>query len=65
MGLKPISRLDSTRQLHLAFGLPLRNQEACTSLLDQIYDPASPEYHHYLHRACACVILDPDQAEAT
>jgi subtilase family serine protease len=48
MGLKPISRLDSTRQLHLAIGLPLRNQEACTSLLEQIYDPASPEYHHYL-----------------
>jgi len=26
----------------------LRNREALTNLLHQIYDPASPNYHHYL-----------------
>ena len=40
--------LAATNSLHLAIGLPLRNQEALTNLLQQIYDPASPNYHHYL-----------------
>ena len=34
--------------MNLAIGLPLRNQEALTNLLQQIYDPASPNFHHYL-----------------
>jgi uncharacterized repeat protein (TIGR03803 family) len=34
--------------LNLAIGLPLRNQESLTTLLDQLYDPASPQYRHYL-----------------
>ena len=40
--------LSGTNQLYLAIGLPLRNREALTNLLQQIYDPASPNYHHYL-----------------
>ena len=40
--------LPATNNLYLAIGLPLRNQEALTNLLRQIYDPASPNYHHYL-----------------
>ena len=40
--------LPGTNQLYLAIGLPLRNREALTNLLQQIYDPASPNYHHYL-----------------
>jgi uncharacterized repeat protein (TIGR01451 family) len=40
--------LPATNQLYLAIGLPLRNREALTNLLQQIYDPASPSYHHYL-----------------
>ena len=40
--------LPATNHLYLAIGLPLRNQEALTNLLQQIYDPASPNYHHYL-----------------
>ncbi len=46
--LQPKGLLPATTNLHLAIGLPLRNQEALTSLLQQIYDPASPNYHHYL-----------------
>ncbi len=40
--------LAATNRLSLALGLPLRNQEALTNLLQQIYDPASTNYHHYL-----------------
>ena len=47
-GLKPTGNFAGTNHLNLAIGLPLRNQEALTNLLRQIYDPASPNYHHYL-----------------
>jgi hypothetical protein len=40
--------LPATNQLRLIIGLPLRNQETLTNLLHQIYDPSSPNYHHYL-----------------
>jgi subtilase family serine protease len=46
--LKPIGRLPSTNRLNLAIALPLRNKESLTNLLQQIYDPASTNYHHYL-----------------
>jgi hypothetical protein len=47
-GLAPAGRLPASRELGLAIGLPLRNREALTNLLQQLYDPASPLYHHYL-----------------
>ena len=46
--LPSIGRLPSVTQLRLAIGLPLRNPEELANLLQQIYDPASPQYHHYL-----------------
>src|SRR3984885_3802010 len=46
--LQPISRLAMETRLNLAIGLPLRNQAALSKLIQQIYDPASPNYHHYL-----------------
>jgi uncharacterized repeat protein (TIGR03803 family) len=46
--LQAIGRLPGTNRLNLAIGLPLRNREALTNLLEQIYNPASPNYHHYL-----------------
>ena len=46
--LTALSRVNATNRLHLAIGLPLRNQDAVDSLLQQINDPASPNYHHYL-----------------
>lgn len=46
--LQPMGRLASTNRLHLAIGLPLRNPEALSNLLRQIYDPANTNYHHYL-----------------
>ena len=46
--LPALGDLAGTNHLNLAIGLPLRNREALTNLLRQIYDPASPDYHHYL-----------------
>jgi uncharacterized repeat protein (TIGR01451 family) len=40
--------LAGTNTLTLGLGLPLRNREALTNLLQQIYDPASTNYHRYL-----------------
>jgi uncharacterized repeat protein (TIGR01451 family) len=46
--LKPAGKLASETSLNLAIGLPLRNTEALSNLLEQVYDPASPNYHNYL-----------------
>ncbi len=37
--------------LNLTIGLPLRNREALTNLLEQLSDPASTNYHKYLSPA--------------
>jgi uncharacterized repeat protein (TIGR01451 family) len=46
--LSPTGRLAATNDIHLAIGLPLRNQGGLDALLEQINDPNSPNYHHYL-----------------
>ena len=46
--LTPLGKEDGADRLKLAIGLPLRNQNELTNLLQQIYDPASPNYRHYL-----------------
>ena len=46
--LQPLGRLPETNQLNLAIALPLRNPDALSNLLQQLYDPASPNYRHYL-----------------
>jgi uncharacterized repeat protein (TIGR03803 family) len=46
--LRPLARLSSTNHLDLIVSLPLRHREELTNLLQQIYDPASPNYRHYL-----------------
>ena len=46
--LSSVGRLNATNRLHLSIGLPLRNREAITNLLQQINDPSSQNYHHYL-----------------
>ena len=47
-GLQPVGSLSATANLQLAIALPLRNQEGLGGLLQQVYDPSSPIYHHYL-----------------
>ena len=46
--LQPIGRLDPSSRLDLALGLPLRNPEQLTNLLQQIYQPASTNFRRYL-----------------
>ena len=46
--LQQIGRLPATNQLHLAIGLPLRNTNEMPLLLQEMYDPASPQFRHYL-----------------
>lgn len=46
--LSSTGRVGATNNLHLAIGLSLRNQAGLNALLQQIYDPASTNYHHYL-----------------
>jgi hypothetical protein len=47
-GLQPVGSLPDETRLDLALGLPLRNKQALAGLLEEIYDPASPKFHHYL-----------------
>lgn len=46
--LTPVKALPSTNVLHLAIGLPVSNPAAMETLLQQMYDPASTNYHKYL-----------------
>lgn len=50
-GLHPLRHMEGTNVLSLAIGLPLRDKPGLTNLLQQIYDPASTNYHHYLTAA--------------
>src|SRR5882724_1241564 len=46
--LQAKGQLSAETNLSMAIGLPLRNEASLDSLIQQIYDPASPNYHHYL-----------------
>jgi subtilase family serine protease len=46
--LQPIESLPATNSLDLVIGLPFRNRELLTNLLQQVYDPTSTNFHHYL-----------------
>jgi hypothetical protein len=46
--LAPAGSLPGSQRLNLAIGLPLRNEQELDALLQQIYAPASTNYHRYL-----------------
>ena len=46
--LQSVNRLAPATRLGIIIGLPLRNQQEADDLFQQIYDPASPNYHKYL-----------------
>ena len=48
IGLPPIGSLTDSVKINLAISLPLRNQARLTELLRELYNPASPQYRHYL-----------------
>jgi hypothetical protein len=47
-GAQPIGRMPGSQRLHLAITLPLSNEDQLDELLQQLYDPASPNYRHFL-----------------
>ena len=46
--LTPRARLFATNELSLAIGLPLRNAAGLDEFLNQLYDPASTNFHKFL-----------------
>src|ERR1017187_5022571 len=46
--LQPLDRLPGNTNLYLVIGLSLRNTNALATLLQQLYDPASTNFHQYL-----------------
>jgi len=44
----PVAPVDESRHLQLALSLPLRDESSLDTLLKDIYDPNSPNFHHYL-----------------
>jgi len=46
--LQPLGDLPATNELRLAIGLPLRDPAGLTKFLADVYDPASPNFRHYL-----------------
>jgi hypothetical protein len=46
--IQPIGSLSASTNLTLAVGLPLRNRESLTNLLQRLYDPSDPLYRHFL-----------------
>ncbi len=46
--LKPNGRLNANAQMEVSIGLPLRNREQLTNLLEDISNPASPNFRRFL-----------------
>src|SRR5271155_1168772 len=61
--LAPVGLLPAAQQLRLAIVLPLRNHPALTDLLRRLYDPASPDYRHYLTPAQFTAQFGPAAAD--
>lgn len=47
-GLKPLVRLEQSRQLTLELGLPLKNGSNLERTVETLYDPYSSSYRHFL-----------------
>jgi subtilase family serine protease len=57
------SGLDAKAQIQLAIGLPLRNREQLTNLLTDLYNPSSPNFHHYLTPGQFTAAFGPSQED--
>jgi len=45
---RPVGRLPATQFMRLVLALPLRNQAELEKFLQELYDPSSPSYRHFL-----------------
>jgi subtilase family serine protease len=55
--------VSTSKQLKLGLVLPLRDESELDSLITQLYDPASPLYHHYLSSKEFTTRFEPSQAD--
>jgi hypothetical protein len=46
--LQPVGRLEGSQRLKLAIGLASRDEQGLDAFIQELYDPASPNYRHYL-----------------
>ena len=56
-------RLDSEKTMQISIGLPLRNPAALSNLIQQISDPASPNFRHYLTPAQFADSFGPTESD--
>ena len=63
--VQALGRLSSDQAMSLDIILPLRNQAGLDRLLQQIYDPASPSYRHFLTVPEFTAEFGPSQADYT
>ena len=61
--LAAVGRLPATNRLQLSIGLPLRNTNGLAALLAGIYDPASPQFRHYLTQEDFTKRFGPTEAD--
>ncbi len=61
--LQPVGRMAGANRLDLAIGLPLRDPQRLGKFLQQIQDPSSPNYRHYLTPAQFTERFGPTQAD--
>jgi len=61
--MTPVGRLEPARELKLAIGLSLRDKQGLTNLLQRIYDPASPDYHHFVTPAQFAKTFGPTEED--
>ena len=60
---KSVGRLPATQPMRLVLVLPHRNQAALDSLLQDLYDPSSPSYHHFLTVEEFTAMFGPSQED--
>ena len=61
--LRPVGRVERSKQVDLVIGLRARNTEARTQLLHDLYDPASPQFHQYLDPSKYAARFGPTDAD--
>lgn len=61
--LSPLGRLDANNRMQVAIGLPLRNPERLTNLLEDIYNPSSPNFRHFLKADEFAATFGPSQED--
>ncbi|HTB85799.1 MAG TPA: protease pro-enzyme activation domain-containing protein [Candidatus Sulfotelmatobacter sp.] len=61
--VRPINRLPATNELHLALSLPPRDEAGLTEFMREVYDPASPQFHHFLKKGEFAARFGPSPAD--